>query len=195
MDDSRLAELGRRLRAGDVAAFDELFRTFNAPLCEVVDSYVHSQDVAEDAVQELFFALWTRRATIETPSLRAYLFAAARNRGLQHIRHQSVVVRWIRRALHDQSVSGTTPVPRPDEILQADERAAALRDAIDRLPPRTRLALVLHWEHQMTQAEVATAMGISVKGVEKLLAIARRRLRERLGAHSDDGLALIPPAH
>jgi DNA-directed RNA polymerase specialized sigma24 family protein len=37
----------------------------------------------------------------------------------------------------------------------------------------------------MSNGDVATAMGISIKGVEKLVTIARRHLRAALGAHSD----------
>src|SRR5207253_11225454 len=38
-----LAHLTDRVRRGDLAAFEELFRTMHAPLCEIADSYVQSQ--------------------------------------------------------------------------------------------------------------------------------------------------------
>ena len=63
-----------------------------------------------------------------------------------------------------------------DEALEADERRAVIRRAINRLPPRARLALVLQRDHEMTNAEIAEAMDVSLKGVEKLLATARRKL-------------------
>jgi RNA polymerase sigma factor (sigma-70 family) len=56
--------------------------------------------------------------------------------------------------------------------------------AIDELPTRARLALVLQRDHEMSQAEIANAMGISVKGVEKLLATAKTKLRLLLSAHN-----------
>ena len=74
-----------------------------------------------------------------------------------------------------------------DAEVEASERSAALRAAIDRLPARQRCAVVLQLEHNMTHAEVAGAMGISIKGVEKLLATGKRRLRALLGAHVGDG--------
>ncbi len=76
--------------------------------------------------------------------------------------------------------SGATSPERPDEELQREEDEAALRAAIDGLPPRTRLALVLQHDHAMPVSEIAAAMGISVKGVEKLLTAARRKVREVL---------------
>lgn len=183
----RVAEVCPHVRAGDVAAFEQLFRLLHAPLCEVVDSYVRSQDVAEEIVQDLFFVLWTARDRLPVPSsFRPYLFAAARNRALHHLRHRAVVQRWTERTRRDADVApAAAPVRRPDQLLQASEQAAAIRRAVAQLPPRTRTAFVLRWDHELSHAEVATAMGISVKGVEKLLGTARAKLRLLLADLAD----------
>ena len=170
----------------DLATFEKLFRELHAPLCEVVDSYVRSQAVAEEIVQDVFFVVWMRRETLADHALRAYLFAAARNRALHHLRHRAVIARvslWID-SRPDVAGIAAAP-PGVDAMFENRERRAALRAAIDQLPTRARLALVLQWDHEMSQSEIAMAMGISVKGVEKLLATAKRLLRESLSAHSD----------
>ena len=159
-------------------AFEELFRAFHAPLCEVVDSYVRSQDVAEELVQDLFFTLWVKRASLRLgDSIDAYLFAAARNRALHHLRHQSVARRWAEFAKRDTPRSSESGVRE----LERDETTRHVRAAIDRLPPRTRLALVLRLDHEMSNAEIATAMDISIKGVEKLISKANALLRSAIG--------------
>ncbi len=178
--------LVQRIRGGDVAAFEQLFRELHAPLCEVVDSYVRSQSAAEEIVQDLFFVVWVKRDRLRAGSIRGYLFASARNRALHHLRHQSVVRRWSLQADARPEVTGLgQESPRADEMTEMEERRRAVRHAIDRLPTRSRLAFLLRWEHRMSNADVATAMGISIKGVEKLVTIARRHLRAALGAHSD----------
>jgi RNA polymerase sigma-70 factor (family 1) len=182
-----LAGLSDRVRRGDVEAFEELFRAMHAPLCEVADSYVQSQAIAEEIVQDLFFAIWIKRDQLPSvDSLQAYLFTAARNRSLHHLRHRAMVRRWTSWANASSDVAGVAPAPQPaDEAIEADERRAMLRDAIDRLPPRGRLALVLQREHDMTHAEIAEAMDISLKGVEKLLATAKQKLRPLLAKESE----------
>ena len=186
-------EVVQRIREGDIAAFEELFRALHAPLCEVVDSYVRSQAIAEEIVQDLFLVVWIRRAELSAKSIRSYLFGAARNRALHHLRHRSVVRRWSLRAEHHPDVAGIALAgPLPDRMSEERERRIALRRAIDALPPRTRLALVLQWEHRMSHDEIGIAMGISIKGVEKLLATAKRKLRDSLSIH-DDRVA-FPPA-
>jgi RNA polymerase sigma-70 factor (ECF subfamily) len=127
-----------------------------------------------------------KRDRLRADSIRGYLFSSARNRALHHLRHQSVVRRWSLRVDARPEVAGISQgFASADESVEEDERRRAVREAIDRLPPRSRLALVLQREHRMTNADVATAMGISIKGVEKLLAIAKRHLRASLGAHAD----------
>jgi RNA polymerase sigma-70 factor (family 1) len=182
-----LAHLSDRVRRGDLAAFEELFRAMHAPLCEVADSYVQSQAIAEEIVQDLFFAIWMKRDRLpNVDSLQAYLFTAARNRCLHHLRHRAMVRRWTSWAGLGADVAGIAASPQPaDEALEADERRARIRGAIDRLPPRARLALVLQLDHEMTQAEIAEAMDISLKGVEKLLATARQKLRPLLEAEGE----------
>lgn len=178
-----------RIRSGDVAAFEELFRELHAPLCEVVDSYVRSQSVAEEIVQDLFFVVWMRRDRLRAETIRGYLFSSARNRALHHLRHQSVVRRWSLWADARPEVAGVGQTEsRSDDTAEAGERRRAVRVAVDQLPPRSRLAFVLQWEHRMSNAEIAVAMGISLKGVEKLLSVARKHLRVALGAHRD-----VPP--
>ena len=68
-------------------------------------------------------------------------------------------------------------------MLERQEALVALRGAIDALPPRARLAVVLRWRDHLTNADVADAMGITVKGVEKLLASAMTRLRHLMRSH------------
>jgi RNA polymerase sigma-70 factor (ECF subfamily) len=168
----------------DLPAFEKLFRSLHAPLCEVVDSYVRSQAVAEEIVQDVFFVVWMKRERLRDDALRAYLFTAARNRALHHLRHRSIVRRWSLWVDSRPDVAGVaTAQPTADTTLERDERHAALRAAMDELPARARLALVLQRDHEMSQLEIANAMGISVKGVEKLLSTAKAKLRLLLSVH------------
>jgi len=173
-----------RLRAGDVGSFEALFFRHHATLCEIVDAYVGSQAIAEEIVQDLFHTIWRERARLAIRgSLRSYLCVAARNRALQHLRHGAVARRHARVAATE---SGVDREPRADEILERQETLVALRVAIDALPPRARLAVVLRWRDHLTNADVADAMGITVKGVEKLLATAMTRLRHLMRSHKRD---------
>jgi len=69
-------------------------------------------------------------------------------------------------------------------LLESHETESAVRQAIDLLPARTRVAFTLQWDYEMSHSEIATAMGISIKGVEKLIATAKTKLKATLGDHA-----------
>ena len=70
--------------------------------------------------------------------------------------------------------------PAPDGVLQAEERHAAVRAAVEGLPEDMREAIVLcEWE-ELAMAEAAEILGATPKAVENRLYRARKILRERL---------------
>jgi RNA polymerase sigma-70 factor (ECF subfamily) len=177
--DPRDIDLFARVQQGDVAAFEAIFRRYHQPLCEFVATYLGALTAAEDVVQDLFAALWTDASRWRIHStLRAYLFAAARNRALKQLRRERRIV-----DLGDEppdipaAADDTTALDIEMESTRVIER---LRLAIASLPPRTRLAVSLRWGEEMSHAEIAEAMDISLKGVEKLLATGLAKLRESM---------------
>src|SRR4051812_44551827 len=91
MDDRELLE---RLRRGDSAAFDAIFRQWYAQLVATTASILKDRAPAEEIVQDVMLELWKRREGITfEQSLRAYLFQATRNRALNYLRRARVETR------------------------------------------------------------------------------------------------------
>ena len=178
------ADTVRLVRGADRAAFERMFRAHYVPLCDFVDRYVRSRETAEELVQDVFFNVWTSRDRWEVrDSIKAYLYGAARNRALNHLRHERTARRWEERVVAEDATSTVRPSPSNSlDRLESDEAAATLRRAIAALPERARAVVILRWQHQLSYAEIAGAMGISVKGVENQLARAMKALREGLGS-------------
>ncbi len=165
------------MTADERASFERTFRLNYAELCDFAAYYLGSADEAEEVVQDVFFAIWIRREDLEARvSMRSYLYGAVRNHALQKTRHAAVV----RRHTESESADPRPRDPGQDEVQESDESAFELRRAIESLPPRTRLAMELRWLRQMSYAEVAEVMRISVKGVEKLVTGGMQRLRSTL---------------
>lgn len=174
-----------RIRAGDEQAFEQLFRSYYQPLCDFTLSYVRSRETAEELVQTVFLRLWeTHTSFTPAAGAAAWLFAACRNRALDHLKHRQVVERTerARPSADEPAPAAGAPPPAPDEAAQLAELAEAVRDAVRQLPERCRAAAVLRWEHQLPHLQIAEALGISVKAVEASLARARAALRARLSA-------------
>lgn len=175
------ADLLARLRLGDVTAFERLFRATHAPLVAFATRLVGDDARAAEVVQDVFAELWEHRGTLDVHgSPRGYLFGAVRNRALNVRRRDVREHAWRDGAAHDPARSVHLPIATPDEALEETELRTRLHAAIDALPERCALAMHLRWREGLSYAEVADALGISVKGVEHQLARGLRALREVL---------------
>jgi len=170
----RAPELVERIRGGDEAAFEALFRALAPGLTVMAGRYVRSRAVAEEIVQDLFFDVWSRRAELAVDgSITSYLFAAVRNRALNHLKRERRLVEWPPAERPDDP---DATAPGESELLDALE----LQDAIAALPARCRLIFTLSRQHDLSYGEIAASLSLSVKTVETQMGRALRALRERL---------------
>jgi RNA polymerase sigma-19 factor, ECF subfamily len=165
-----------QISAGDSVAFERAFRAYHPSLCQFAYRYVRSREVAEELVHEVFAKLWESRRRLDVrDSLKSYLYSAVRNHAISHLRHALVERRWC-----EEQAQGSPPqdLNDADRLLESQELVACVQRVLDQLPERCRLALVLRWQRQMSYAEVAEAMGISVKTVEIYVGRGLAALRE-----------------
>ena len=114
-------------------------------------------------------------------SLGAYLYGAVRRRALNHLRHRATHEAWEQR---EQSVGGEEiHVESPEEVMLATDLATAAAKALDRLSPRNREAFLLHRQHHLTYAEIATVLGVTPKAVERQIGRALKALRALLAGY------------
>jgi RNA polymerase sigma-70 factor (ECF subfamily) len=168
-------EVLARLRAGDAAAFDAVFRSHYPDLVGFAESILRDRAPAEDVAQDVMLELWRRRENValET-SLRAYLFRATRNRALNHIRHQRVVARL------EPELPPPSHAPVADRAIMEKELRIALARAVATLPEKCREVFELSRVQGLKYAEIAVTLEISVKTVEAQMGKALRVLREQL---------------
>lgn len=171
-----------RSRADDVEAFEAIFRRYYEQLCLYAEGRLQSPDMARDAVQDVFVAIWKHKDSCRgCDSLRAYLFTAARNRVLKLLRHRNVVSRTRTRMTLEQRSPGHGAAPdTPEELIGAKELAAAVERIIRKLPERSREAYLLHRRDGLSYAEIAAVMGVSERTVENHIARALRGFRDGL---------------
>jgi RNA polymerase sigma-70 factor (ECF subfamily) len=171
-------DLQERIRAGDEGAFDSVFRAHYPHLVRMAESLVRERALAEEIAQEVMLELWRRRESLKVEqTFRAYLIRSTRNRALNHIRHQRIVARETAFAALESPSSPSAE----DEVLGV-ELERAIRDAIDDLPEKCREVFRLSREHGLRYVEIALALEISVKTVEKRMGQALAELRDRLAA-------------
>lgn len=175
-------ELVERIRAGDVNAFEELFRSYYASLASFAFAHTESREVAEEIVQDLFLNIWMRHAEWEvTTRLRSYLYVATINRARSFRRNQRVH-RTANHLLAREGGDGSEreSTERSDDAVAHRELLIAIRTAIAALPERTREVFLLNRDGGLSYREVAMRLGVTVKTVEFHMGRALASLRERL---------------
>jgi RNA polymerase sigma-70 factor (ECF subfamily) len=176
-------EPGTDAAGRNAAAFRRLFERHFAELYRFVYRYVHSPEPAKDLVHEAFLLLWRQRTQVDLDgaSAKSYLFTIARYRALDYLRRQRREEQWQRRYA-DPVMSDAEPAfaADPHQELTASETAAAIRHAVDTLPPRQREVLLLRWQRQASYDEIAETLGISPKTVAVHVGRAIQHLRELL---------------
>ncbi len=173
-----------RVRQGDALALEMIFVAYRVELIAVAERIVGSRAVAEEVVQDVFLAIWTGRAGWHiTKSLGAYLRQATHNvaarartsrtRGISTELELEVAERKVEGGFVDAS-------PPPDVIAERGELAAAVEAATKTMPPRAREVFALSRESFLTNGEIASVLGLSVKTVETHMTRAFAFLRKRL---------------
>lgn len=131
---------------------------------------------AEDVTQETFAKIWIHapRWIPGKAKFTTWLYRIAANLSIDRKRR--------RRPNTMDEIPEQQDEQTPDgfETIHSDEITTQVRRAIDQLPDNQRTAILLCGHNDLSNAEAAEAMGLSVKAVESLLVRARRSLREKL---------------
>src|SRR5262249_26240902 len=153
---------------------EEIFREHYALVYRTCYSVTGNREDAEDVVQNLFLRLLRRgfpRSVRENP--RGYLYRAAVNSSLNTVR--------VRR--RDGATADTQLLKAP--IItesNSDEVQRRLEDAVSQLNPRAVEVLILRYEHDLGDAEIAKLLGTSRGVIAVTLHRARARLKKLLRA-------------
>lgn len=151
--------LVERLRAGDSAAFDEIYRLFNTRLLSFLTRMARNRSVAEDLLEETWLRLVSSAEDLRGDTrLAAWLFTVARNLYVSYCRSR------LRENAYTADLVFLWPgeLPRtPFDIASLSEFEGRLEAAIARLPSTYREAILLVGVEQLRPADAAAVCGIS----------------------------------
>jgi RNA polymerase sigma-70 factor (family 1) len=170
-----------RVRAGDEAAFEVVFRDHASAMLDFAYRCTRSADEAEDIVQAVFAKLWIGRERWEVRGpLGAYLMLATRNEVRDRVRHARVVEQHQATGRHEIAQGGPLHAVGADAELEAAETAAAIHATLTALAPQRRAVCILRWAHGLSYAEIAAKLDLAPKTVERHLTLGYKELREHI---------------
>lgn len=185
-----------QVREGSAAAFEALVEKHQKRLVMVLEHLVSDRTQAEDLAQDVFLRVYrARERYIPTAKFSTWLYTITHNVASNSIRKSSR-----RKEINlVASPSGSMPV-RPLDTMAKDksnlmptrladqkEMERVIREAIQSLGPRQRMAMLLSKYEGMSYNEIAESMELTTQAVKSLLSRARGNLKEALAPYLNSG--------
>lgn len=198
MDDHHLVQ---RLRAGDEAAFVEVVDRYDRQLRRLARTFVRTDALADDVVQETWLAVlrgidrFEERSSLKTWVFRI-LVNRARTRAVREARQvpfsslaggEEQEGPTVDPSAFDSDGSWTTPPAQlqvePETQLLARELRGRLAEVVETLPEQQRQVILLRDVAGLDGPEVAEALGVSEGNQRVILHRARARVRDGLAEY------------
>ncbi len=195
------AEVVQRMAAGSEAALEIIYDRYGAAIFAAAYRLTSDRGTAEEVVQETFLALWNRAETFNPAagSLAAWLHTIARNRAIDRLRaagrRPSLIALSSAAATDEdptqalerlvsggQVIAGARAPASPEEAFAAEGLREAIRSTLAGMPDVERTVILLAYQEELSQAEIADRLGWPLGTVKTRTRRALLRLRDGLGA-------------
>ena len=171
-DDRALIE---RFLGGDEKAFESLMDRYYERLdrlaWRIVGDGVAAEEIAQEAFVRAYRALPRFRGDA---SLYSWLYRITVNLCLTHLRRRA------RPVVAPDAATVASAGGDPASRLEAKQRQALVRGAVDALPPHYRIVIVLSTLEELPYQQIASLLGVPVGTVKSRINFAKRLLREKL---------------
>ena len=166
--------LMRRAARGDAGAFDALLGRHEAAVFHYLTRLVTDRALAEDLAQECWLRVWRARHSYQpTASFRTWLFTVARRLVLDQAKAPRLPIG----PLTERLAEALPGAPSPCDQVIAGALEQAITDALARLPPEQREAVVLRDMEGLPYADIARIVGCPLGTVKSRLSAGRARLQ------------------
>jgi RNA polymerase sigma-70 factor, ECF subfamily len=165
-------------------AFRELMRRHEARVRRVAYRYTGSDDAACELVQDIFFKVYTVAASYSPQAkFTTWLYRITANHCLNYMRDsRREPVQQLTQPIDESAHALADEVTTAGQLegLEKKEQAARVRKAVDNLPERQRMAILLLRFEELSYREAAAALDCSVSALEALVHRGLETLKKEL---------------
>ncbi len=155
---------------------EKVFKSLYLKHLDAVKNFVYyysgDSGFSEDTAQEAFIRLWKNCKKVGFVKVKSYLLTTAKNLVLDNARHQKVKLKFRQSSKQQQGSES------PQFVLEEKEFRDQLSRAIAELQENQRVVFLMNRIDKMKYREIAEALGISQKAVEKRMHKALVELRK-----------------
>jgi len=195
MADEINIEISKRLKDGNEAAFEIVFKSFFEQLASFANEYVFDKEVSKNIVQEIFMKLWEKRANIEIHSnLKSYLYTSTKNSCISYLRHIKTRQQYFekrKKDFDDLMLNYEALSQLNIDRIDFNSIETIIKETIDSLPPRCKEVFTLSRYEELSNKEIAEKLEISVKAVEANNTRAIKLLKKNLKNYLQSALLAV----
>lgn len=181
-------ELVLASRARDSRAFDALFYRYRDGIFRLALAITKDPSHADEIVVDTFARAYRAMDRLEPDdSLRPWLYRVAVNLSYNRRPRRAVVISSLEEELEDPAAGDEGS---PAILAEQAELRRVVLECVDRLGPKHKIVIVLHYLNGLNLAEIAEVVAAPLGTVKSRLHYALRHLRAHLSAHP--GLAVEP---
>ncbi len=184
MDD---AQVMLRVRDGDDTAFNYLVDRYRRAMIGFMYRMVHNAAIAEELSQEVFLRVYRSRASYSADAkFTTWLYRIATNLAVNHARDNKNERPEVKASLDAADEETGLSIDVADDRLNIEqqilrrERLRAIRQRVEALPERQRVAVMMHKYQELDYRQIAEVLHLSESATKSLLFRAYETLRESL---------------
>lgn len=166
---------------GDLAAFEELVNRYKNRVFSIVYRMIGQYQEAEDITQEVFINVYEKLYQFDTEKKFApWVYRIASNTSISALRKKKnvVVVDFddVQQVTYENSIAGESY--NPQFIYEREELKGLINEAIMELPENYRMVIILRYQMDLDNQEIASILDISKENIEVRIHRARKALRQ-----------------
>lgn len=179
-------------QGGNISSFERLVEKYKERVINIIYQFIGDRSEAEDLAIEVFLRVYQAAKNYKAKAkFTTWLYKITTNLCIDQVRRQRRL----------KTISLSQPIltkqekqeelideiahsaPSPQEIVEKKERDALVKKAIDSLPAKQRMVIVLQIYESLSYKEISQILDCSTKAVERRLYWARANLGQRLGSY------------
>lgn len=187
LDHSQLAVLVKRAQQGDESAFASLYAVTIEGQLYFATAFLKDASLAEDAVQEVYFALFKSLGKLENPHLLvAYLNRICYNTCV-HFKKRSLKQKYELDEGNITDLQDEAVMHNPDNRYAVLEQSSEIYGALATLPDEDQAVFLMRYYHGMKIHEIAAALNYSESTAKRRIRAAIAKLKQILTVHYEQG--------
>ena len=163
----------------DPEAFSAVYRRLAPAAHAAALAVLRDGEAAQDVVQDVFCALWTRPDAYrpERGPLATFVQVMARSRALDRLRSRAAAHAAFTRGAYEARARPTSAEPPSETVIRRDSARAVLR-ALERLPDGQRAAVLLHHVGGLSDGELARVTQVPLGTAKSRIRLGTLRARD-----------------